>query len=203
MMRKAILAALALSFAAGTAAVAQNRDDAGKPETAMKRDGGTGGMFRHLDADGDGKLSSDEFGSMRLGRLQEADADADGKLTEAEIVDFLIQRDYERKARRAAQMLDVDGDGEVTIAEIEGRQAKRFALLDRNDDGALDQDELRQARAEMRGMMGPRFKGRGGRDHHGWRGGDEGPRHGGKLDRSSFGAQMPAAIGEPAGEQAE
>ena len=35
-----------------------------------------------------------------------------------------------------------NGDGELTKAEIENRQKKQFALLDKNDDGKITADEL-------------------------------------------------------------
>ena len=61
----------------------------------------------------------------------------------------------------------VDGDGKLALSEIESRQRKHFALIDRNDDGVLQKDELRRA------PMGDRHAAR----HHG------GKHHGGKHRR--------------------
>ena len=51
----------------------------------------------------------------------------------------------ERQARRMTNRLDVNRVGAVTIAEVEHKE-ERFALLDRNDDGKLEQSKLRHGR---------------------------------------------------------
>ena len=57
--------------------------------------------------------------------------------------------------------------GELTEDEVQGRQKKLFALLDKNDDGKIE-------KSEMRGMAGRHggWRHRGGWGHHGPNGGD-------------------------------
>ncbi len=201
MKTKILLSALAATLIAGSAAIAQNGPGNATPpaagaQGAMKgsmggpMNGMGGGRMAHLDADGDGAISLEEFSSMRLEQLKAADADGDGVLSEAELQDHVQQRQLERKARRAASRLDVDGDGKVTIAEIEGLQKKRFALMDANNDGKIEQDEMRRGFRMMadargdgdgRGMRGERreMHQKGGRWGGDWRGG----KHGGGQGR--------------------
>ncbi|MCU4654024.1 calcium-binding protein [Roseibacterium sp. SDUM158016] len=44
--------------------------------------------------------------------------------------------------RMVFEQFDLDGDGSVTLEEMEGARAARFAEADANDDGVLDRDEL-------------------------------------------------------------
>ncbi|EKF20917.1 EF-hand domain-containing protein [Nitratireductor pacificus] len=175
MKRTLLLSALAASLVAGSAAVAQEAPANGAPPAAAEG-GKNGKMMRgmgRLDADGDGSISFEELSGARLERLKGADADGDGTLSAVELQDHIAKREAERKARRAARMLDVDGDGTVTLAEIENQQKKRFALMDANDDGKLDQREMRRGARQMAGEHGGRH-GRHGkmRDHRGGPRGD-------------------------------
>ncbi|WP_309085808.1 EF-hand domain-containing protein [Chelativorans sp.] len=188
MLRTVLVSAIALSVAAGAAALAQDAQPTQPPaasgnqspaasgnqaptatEGAQRR---TGGVFGRLDADGNGTIAREELGGDRLEMLRAADENNDGTLTEQELVTYLTNREFQRRAERTARRLDIDGNGTVTIAEIEDHHNKRFALLDRNNDGQLSQDELRRGGMGKRVMHmrrgdGPRFAmGRG-----------DGPRH--------------------------
>ena len=121
------------------------------------------GRWQRLDANDDGAIDQQEFVTVQ--RLKEADSDGDGTLTTDELIAMIEKQRVERMANRLTRRLDVDGDGKVTLAEVEKQKTERFALLDRNDDGKLERDELR----------------RGGRDgghrkfgRHGGRGDDRG-----------------------------
>jgi Ca2+-binding EF-hand superfamily protein len=46
-------------------------------------------------------------------------------------------------------MLDENGDGTVTRAELDGCKAKAFARIDANGDGAIDREEITAARARL------------------------------------------------------
>jgi hypothetical protein len=180
-IRNLILSGAVLSLAATGVVFAQSSSTGDEPaaatssSSAVEKNDGIGqrhhrhGRMARMDANGDGAIEQDEMGSRRLERLKKADADGDGTLSQQEIEDMVLQRMVERKARRMAHRLDVDGDGKVTIAETQDRQAKRFALMDRDGDGKLQRDELRR---------GHRFhKGHG--KHHRWDGdhrGGHGPR---------------------------
>jgi Ca2+-binding EF-hand superfamily protein len=82
------------------------------------------------------------------GRMGLADADNDGKLSVEEIALELERMRYRRMAQRMIERFDTDGDGALTTAEVESHQKKMFALMDRNDDGKVEQGEMR--RRDMR-----------------------------------------------------
>lgn len=155
MQRKIFLPVLALGLATGSLALAQEQTEetAPAPDTMMEdgMDGPGGRMLGHMDTDGDGSISSEEFSNTRLEPLRAADSDGDGTLSMEELQDYVLQREVERKARRTAAFLDIDSDGEVTIAELEDQRSKRFALMDTNEDGALDAREMRRGFHEMMG----------------------------------------------------
>lgn len=75
------------------------------------------------------------------------------------------------------QGVDADGDGIVTMAEVEAHTAQRFARLDADGNGAITQAEIEQMRAMMHerraermaegGKDGERRKRRGGRGGQG------------------------------------
>lgn len=131
------------------------------------------GRLAKLDANKDGVISADEF---KAGNdVQATDADNDGALTADEVAAMIEKRRAERLAQRMMRRLDIDGDGKVTVAEIQDRQAKRFALLDRNNDGQLDATELAKRGGDRQGRRADRGDDRDGRD--GWRhGGRDGKR---------------------------
>lgn len=85
--------------------------------------------LRELDADGDRKLSSDELGDDDL--FKKLDKDEDGFLTVREML----------------------GDVEAVVKAADDRAAEvvkeEFGILDRNDDGVLDKDELGEKWAHL------------------------------------------------------
>ena len=95
-----------------------------------------------------------------MDRLKEADKNGDGTLSQDEIEAMAMKRVVERQAQRMTKRLDVDGDGIVTIAEVEKQKGKRFALMDRNDDGKLEKSEMRHGKRMHKGHE------RGGHKHH-------------------------------------
>ena len=75
-----------------------------------------------------------------------ADANGDGTLSQDEITAMVEKARAERQVERATRRLDVNGDGTVTLAEVEKQKAKRFAVMDRNDDGKIEKAELRSGK---------------------------------------------------------
>ncbi len=141
---KTALAFLAIAGAAGSVAYAADNRPA--------REGSSQGMrFERADADSSGDVTFEEFTAAINKRIGTADADKDGKMTVAEIASEIERMRAERMARRLVERFDNDGDGAITLAEIESRQKKRFALLDRNDDGKLVKEEMPRRKHQRRG----------------------------------------------------
>ena len=166
-----------LSVACASAATAAADDHGPTPATAR--------AYQHLldrfDANHDGLVQTVELPAFLQQRLGAADANQDGVITPEELYSYGVAR---RAARFAAadkngdgklvasevgavrwdyiKVADVDGDGAVTLDEIEraiaagtlhGLSAEEvFQLLDRNHDGVID---LTRAPARERALLTP------------------------------------------------
>jgi Ca2+-binding EF-hand superfamily protein len=130
--------AFAFMALAGASAAAHAADDKGQgrqgPRALMQ--------FGAVDADSSGDVTFDEFAAAMKTRVGGADKDGDGKMTVEEITDEIVRMRAQKQAKRMIDRFDADGDGAITAAEIEARQKKMFALLDRNDDGKIVKDEM-------------------------------------------------------------
>jgi Ca2+-binding EF-hand superfamily protein len=137
--------------------------------------------FAKLDADGDGKLSKDEFlGSSSI--FERWDADKDGFVTQAEMTAGLAaprkqvptepksdrdprkprgenrpgEKGGETRVKEMLRRLDKNGDRKISEDEVPERAKAFFKKLDKNKDGVVDV-------AEMKSMQGAGRR-RGGAD---------------------------------------
>jgi Ca2+-binding EF-hand superfamily protein len=116
-----------------------------------KGKGKRGVNIERIDTDKSGTISLEEFASVGMGKMIAADKDGDGILSTDEVSAAM---EAERKRRREEAMmkrLDVNGDGSITVAELQDRMSKQFALLDRNSDGSLSEEEIRKMRGKRKG----------------------------------------------------
>ena len=138
-MRKIIivLAASSIALSAGYsfAQSSDNGANAAPTETKAERHGGK--VKRE-------PVDLETF--SRMDALETADTDGDGTLSRAEIEAHALATLVKRTADRMERRLDVNRDGKVTLKEVENQKAKRFALLDTNEDGTLDRRELRSGK---------------------------------------------------------
>ena len=129
------MAAAFIALAATASAVQAADRSERRGDHAAKR-------FERMDADKSGDVTFEEFSAAMGKRVTDADADGDGKITVAELADHIERMRAQRAAQRIIDRLDANGDGVLTKEEIESRQKKRFALLDRNDDGKIERQEM-------------------------------------------------------------
>lgn len=109
--------------------------------------------FQRLDKDQSGGLSFEEFSTMLRMRLSNADANNDGKVTKDELSAAFGKMGAQNMADRFMQRFDIDGDGALTSDEIQTRQKRMFARLDRNGDGKLELNEMPKPRQGGQGMQ--------------------------------------------------
>lgn len=171
-IRKTTLAIAALAIALPLAAMARGGEDGsmfgghkghGMGEMGhmggMGPMGGMGGMrgmgpdFAELDANGDGKVTAEEFAAHKAKRFAEVDADGDGKVTAAEVEAHMTARMAEEVARRARVMVafaDDNGDGVLSADELgrEGGPEDMIAALDTDGDGAVSLEEIEAHRKD-------------------------------------------------------
>ena len=50
---------------------------------------------------------------------------------------------------------DADGDGRISLEEAPDRLKERFGSMDANDDGFVDEEEMKRLRERMRGGRRP------------------------------------------------
>jgi len=127
---KLAMAFLAIASTATGKAFAEDRGDR------------AGHRFERADADSSGDITFEEFTAAMGNRVNAADADKDGRITVAELSAAIEKTRAERMAKRMMKRFDTDGDGVLTTAEVEARQKKVFAFLDRNESGKIEKAEM-------------------------------------------------------------
>jgi Ca2+-binding EF-hand superfamily protein len=96
-----------------------------------------------LDTDKSGDVSLEEFVAAGNPRVSSADKDGDGKATAEEIAATFNGGDAAQRAAELVKRFDTDGDGVISLAEVEARRKARFAEVDANSDGKLTAEELK------------------------------------------------------------
>ena len=141
----------------GSAAFADRMRDGGPMGMMMQGPfGGPGFDFDAVDADKDGKITPEEFKAHRAAAMAAVDADADGKITADELVAHHLKQAEARARTMAPEMLkdlDADGDGAVTVTELQASgpqlRAKMLRRIDTDGDGAVSKAELAAMQARM------------------------------------------------------
>jgi len=119
-------------------------------------------MMDKFDSDGDGMISAEEFQPPRdRGMMERMDVNNDGAVTMEEINQQVTDHQLKMSERQAEMTAraheffedaDTDGDGSVTQEEA---QAAAFNRVDKNQDGYLTEEELRNAKPPHGGRHRP------------------------------------------------
>ena len=114
-----------------------------------------GPSFQHIDANGDGALTLDEFQNQGQARFARSDTNGDGMLDVGELT-AAAERERGRMIERLMARKDINGDGMLSVEEMAPRDAGRFfERADADGDGAISQEEWEATKGKMRGH-GPR-----------------------------------------------
>lgn len=130
--------------------------------------GGRGGrmgerMLGRIDTNGDGLISKAENRAATEARFARMDANGDGTIAADERGKGMGK--WKRGGRRVGMpeghgpmhggmKADANGDGVITRAEFDAQSAARFAAMDANKDGKIEQSEMPKPR-RMRGTTPP------------------------------------------------
>ena len=97
-------------------------------------------MFKKADKDNNGVLSREEVGP-RWERLQVADADKNGSVTRAELDQARAEGKLRGAGHRGHHRGHKHGEGDAACAKGHGHM---FERMDKNNDGALTSDEVKE-----------------------------------------------------------
>jgi len=102
-------------------------------------------MFDRIDANGDEAVARSEINAYRDDLIKRHDADGNNAINLGEFEGLLVEQMRPMIVDRF-QALDDDGDGVISVAEIDSKVNYMMRRLDRNDDDAIELRELRHKR---------------------------------------------------------
>ena len=161
----ALIAGVAITLP-GPDANAQTADEITPPSAKRAHhhrgsDRQRGGMFRafmeRYDTNADGSLTREEVLAARAAQFGTHDGDGNGTLSLDEYQALWLEVMRERMVDRF-QDHDDDGNGAVTLDEFNEDITRMLDRADRNDDGVINQDDMRR-RGGQRGDQDRRDRG--------------------------------------------
>jgi hypothetical protein len=92
--------------------------------------------FKKIDTNNDGKISKKEYIDAVIKTFDKIDRNTDGFLTKDELkaIDKIDVEEFMKEE-------DINKDGKISKKEFTQAAEKRFKLLDKNNDGFIDQKE--------------------------------------------------------------
>lgn len=111
--------------------------------------------FKMMDANGDGKISRAEHAAAAKQMFAQCDANHDGIVTAAEMDAAMAAKGeklgkHDRTSAEKIQMIDQNGDGQLTAAENEAGADRMFTKMDKNGDGYLSKEECEEGMKMMK-----------------------------------------------------
>lgn len=143
-----LLALLATGVLAAGTLVAAPQDDDHKGHRMA-------GMMEKVDANKDGNISRAEHDAVRAAHQAEMDANNDGYVTYTEHKAAMEAR----MAARFTERHDENGDGRVSVDEVDAHHDGMFQRMDADKDGIVTPEEMKAAHAGMRKGKGMRHGG--------------------------------------------
>ena len=111
---------------------------------------GKAGM-KHIDVNGDGKISFEEFQNKNSGPFDRLDEDGDGSIYYHELESYHMK--MQEKMREKFDQADANGDRLISGDEVVAAQSRVFRRMDRNGDNLLSRRELIYAHKRRMNFM--------------------------------------------------
>lgn len=128
---------------------------------------GKGKFMSFFDSNNDNIVTLDELNAASIKRFSAMDADGNGRVTEDEFSTYVNERRTEHKMQ-AFNNIDSNGDNQISKEEYLSYKAKqaeqRYSAMDANADGIVTKDEFDSALAKRHGNKHGRYV--EGRSHH-------------------------------------
>jgi hypothetical protein len=147
LMRAGVLAGTVALCGSGFAlAAAQSSKPAHKGGASGQHAAGQGQHWdqfaKSFDANGDGKVSKEEFLAKRP-MFDRMDGNHDGAVTSDEVKAMPAVQKHGGTGQNFVAHFDGDKDGKVTTAEYDSKRTSFFDKIDKNKDGFIEQSEFK------------------------------------------------------------
>lgn len=97
--------------------------------------------LKNADTNKDGTITKAELEAAQKVKFEKFDKDKNGEVTKEEVL-ARIARHLEKRAERITRRFDTNKDGKVTVEEFQARADRQLYMLDLNDDGQINKDEM-------------------------------------------------------------